>query len=167
MQPSYKNQCGTVTAEINGVVSADVKCSHEMEVDDWTNILQLTSSNLRGNPGQRFFALFRNKDNQQLQLSVDDPSTDILWAVSDWFDCVPGEWQTWQFERTQNSDNPIMTDLSVSFDGVTVFSNSVPTANVYADDDLDVYLSNRWNIAGSAYAVRNFYYQTFPKIKAV
>ncbi|CAG5104800.1 Oidioi.mRNA.OKI2018_I69.chr1.g1554.t1.cds [Oikopleura dioica] len=167
MQPSYKNQCGRVTAEINIVVSAEVKCSHDMELGDWTNILQLTSSNLQGNPGQRFFMLLRHKDNQQLQLSVDDPSNDKLWSGSGYFDCVPGEWQTWRYERTQNSENPIMTDLSVSLDGVTVFSNSVRTDNVYANDDLDVYLSNRWHIAGSAYAVRNFYYQTSPKIHTV
>ena len=166
MNPSFNNKCGTVTAEINSVVSAEVKCSHDMEIDNqnYTNILQMTSDNKDGNPGQRFFMLNRHKKNHQLELCVDDPSTDKWRARSGFFDCVPGVWQTWRYERRQNSNDPNLTDLSMFLDGVKIFSNTVPTDDVFADEDLDVYLSNKWNIAGSAYAIKNFYYQTFPKI---
>ncbi|CAG5104846.1 Oidioi.mRNA.OKI2018_I69.chr1.g1598.t1.cds [Oikopleura dioica] len=165
IRPENKNKVATVRAEFNSVVSAEVQCSHDMELGDWTNILQMTSMQLDGNPGQRFFMLNRHKDNQKLQLAVADPSTDGFWAQSGWFDCVPGEWQTWRFERQQNSDNPTIVDLSVSLDDVVVYSNSVATHEVYAEADLDVYLSNRWNDAGSAYAIRNFFYQTYPKMQ--
>jgi len=124
----------------------------------------MTSENGDGNIGQRFFKILRKNDSQQLQLSVANSEISYMWSKSGYVDCVPGEWQTWSVEQLQNAENPTITDITIKLDGAVLFETSVPTAGVFVDENVNVYLSNRWNNAGTAYAVRNFFYKTFDRV---
>ncbi|CBY36928.1 unnamed protein product, partial [Oikopleura dioica] len=164
IRPSRSNKVASVNAEINHITSADVRCSHDMALGDYTSILQMTSENMDGNIGQRFFKILRKNDSQQLQLSVANSEISYMWSKSGYVDCVPGEWQTWRVEQLQNAENPTVTDITIKLDDAVLFETIVPTARVFVDENVNVYLSNRWNDAGTAYAVRNFYYKTFDRI---
>ncbi|CAG5104781.1 Oidioi.mRNA.OKI2018_I69.chr1.g1535.t1.cds [Oikopleura dioica] len=162
--PSASNQLSTIQASANFKASIDIQCNHNMDMGRWLNIFHMSAGGEAGNPGDRFFAAWRQPNDQRLYFARGVPHGGFAEYKN--VDCVDGEWNTYTLEQRQDEDSPDTVRMTFSIDDEVVTNNVYPTSDVFTGS-VDVFSSRKSNPAdvASEFAVRNFFYQTFEEVE--
>ncbi|CAG5104849.1 Oidioi.mRNA.OKI2018_I69.chr1.g1601.t1.cds [Oikopleura dioica] len=163
INPVRNNRLTNIVASVNHVTSVDVLCTY-VESSSYMNFVQITNESMDGNPGNRFFVVNRRPDSQGITVTFNNPDASRYMSGTTPFECVPGEWYTFQLEQRQDEANPAVTNMVVTINGDVVKEVSTATSGVINGGEFKVMASNKWNSAAEDYSIRNFYYQTFEEV---
>ena len=159
--PARGDLAATVSASLKFKASADVMCNLNMPLDgQWRNVLHMTGGGALGDIGDRTFAIFRKQRQNELYITVNDPTgahNERFFSVA----CSDGEWNNYSVEVRQLEDNPANVKFTLKQDETVVGEGEYPASGAYSSGDLEAWTSSDWMESASSYFVRNFIFQTF------
>ncbi|CAG5091188.1 Oidioi.mRNA.OKI2018_I69.PAR.g12907.t1.cds [Oikopleura dioica] len=165
--PEPNKQIGTVDASLNYKLSVDVLCSHMMPLDgQWKNIFHVTGGENYGQPGDRTFAMFRNRNENKLLIVANDPNGSNHQSIR-YVDCNDGEWNTYSLEVRQDETSINILKYAIFIDGVEIDAGLYSKDGALTEGDLKVFVSDDYYDSALTFPVRNFFYQTFDEIEEV
>ncbi|CAG5104845.1 Oidioi.mRNA.OKI2018_I69.chr1.g1597.t1.cds [Oikopleura dioica] len=163
ISPSENNQIATVTAAVNHKTSVEILCNHDMPIAGvHYQLLHMTKDDGTRTLGDRFFSFWRRHTSQEILINYASPIGNQWGETGRFWDCVPGEWNTYTLEQRQDIDKPFMTTSTVYIDGVNVHSVRAETSEILKDVPIKVFLSK--GLPAAAFQIRNFFYQTFAEL---
>ena len=101
--PSQNKKLGSIAAAINFEVGVDIRCSHDMDIGKWLNLVHMTKENNNGELGDRFFMITRKEDSQELMINIASPIKDNG-TRGTFVNCTSGEWNTYKLVQAQNPE---------------------------------------------------------------
>ena len=165
ISPERSKKIASVTTSLNYKFAADVFCDHSMPLDNWKNIFHVTAGENSGSAGDRTFALWRNQIDNRLYFAVNNPYWGDGSHYIDHIDCVDGSWNTYSVTVNEVGFRGYLKYVA-SINDEAVADGSYHSKFAFTTGDLQVFVSDTWYDAATAFSVRNFYYQilTSPKL---
>merc|ERR1711937_16595 len=106
----------------------------------YINIFHMSGGGEVGNPGDRFFGIWRRPDNHKLHINLGVPKGGSSVRQIN-LDCVDGEWNTYVLEQRQHSDAPGTVEITLSIDGEEIESRPYQSDDVLVEKSIDAFVS--------------------------
>ncbi|CAG5103042.1 Oidioi.mRNA.OKI2018_I69.chr1.g586.t1.cds [Oikopleura dioica] len=148
INPFRNNYLGALDATLSYRIGVDVLCdSSTTGLDDkLRNIVQM---------GQ--FVISRQPDKNTYEISHKDHNGSGHYFNSVTFDCIEGEWNSFEAVQTDNMDG--FVSYSVKIDGVEVLSGTYESMYAQVSGSFRAYASDPFAYPALSYKVKNFFYQ--------